>query len=149
MSKAKDFLSRNNHSDALRIMEAVTEELVQRASANSGKIENLKEIVEWLGKEWIDMFLSSLFELSEDDKEDWFEKLRAWDTLFSDDESHLACARYAARNMWSSPKLKFILEGGHNETASQRLAGFFLFFILFTVFLFLFCFVLFCFVLFC
>ena len=117
-------MSRNNHTDALRVMEAVTEELVQRASSSSGKIGNLKEIMEWIGKEWIDMFLSSLFELSEDEKEDWFEKLRAWDTLFSDEESHLACARYAARNMWSSPKLQFILNGGHNETASQRLAGF-------------------------
>ena len=118
-------------------MEAVTEELVQRASSSSGKIGNLKEIIEWIGKEWIDMFLSSLFELSEDEKEDWFEKLRAWDTLFSDDESHLACARYAARNMWSNPKLQFILNGGHNETASQRLAGI-CFFPLYSFFFFLF-----------
>jgi len=123
VSKAKDFLGRNNHADALRVMEAVTEEIVQRASSVTVKSENFKDIMNWLGKEWIDMFLSSLFELSEDEKEDWFEKLRTWDAHSVDEESFFTCARYAARHMWSNPKLQFILNGGHNETAAGRIAA--------------------------
>ena len=128
VSKAKEYLSRSNHEDALKVMEAVTEEIVQRASSISGKVGNLREVMDWLGKEWIDMFLSSLFELQEDEKEDWFEKLRTWDTLFSDEESHFSCAKHAARHMWDNAKLQFILHGGHNETAAQRIAGFFIYF---------------------
>jgi hypothetical protein len=104
-------------------MEAVTEEIVQRTSSISTKITNIREIMGWLGKEWIDIFLSSLFELTEDEKDDWFEKLRTWDTLSLDEESHFTCARYAAHHMWSNPKLQFILNGGHNNTAAERIAG--------------------------
>ena len=117
--KVKEFIAKTQIKNALAIMEAITEEFADRiAEISQNNIDKIEEILSQLGNHWLDIFLSDSYNLPEDEREDWYEKVRSWDT--SAQEGALTTAKWAAKYGWQDEKLKQLLAGEPVDVESYK-----------------------------
>ena len=114
-SKIKDFAAKGNIKNALSMLEAISEEFADRvAEISQDNINEIEEALQQLGNHWLDLFLNDSYDLDEDAREDWYEKIRSWDTSAREDGA-LTTAKWAAKYGWQDDGLKRILEGANPE----------------------------------
>ena len=112
VNTAKELALKGSMRQALQILEAVTDEFIDRGSQlNESSIDNYNDVLATLGNHWVDVLLTEPNDLTDDERDVWYEKIRAWDTSAHEEEGVLAAARWAARLGWVDPALVAILQG--------------------------------------
>jgi len=115
IANAKEKAEAGNVRPALEILQAITEEFLERSSHfEESNVENYSSVEEQIGKSWIQIFFGESVEgetvLSSEERDSWAEKLRSWNKS-AEEESILNAARWAAKLGWQDPKIQTVLQG--------------------------------------
>ena len=112
LAQAWDFIKAGDGENAIRILEAITDEYVQGWLALDASDGEVGEFFFELGDAWTEALLTA--NLSAKERQTWADRLACWQDEIADYgiEDVFDAARAAARQGWDAPALRRVLEEG-------------------------------------